>query len=251
MDFGAFLQKFLTFTAKFLQMSKKNRNFALEIRLTLIDKTMRKFLFTLVLGASFLCAARAQVIYRNAAYQWRGNQFTQGKMTAKAKSGTEIVSNYTSVWTSAAPNYMPDMPTGINSEHWLLKHDISHLPQYTSSLIIDNALYNMSLEESELAIEPDSTYRTGVYWGGVWTRDVSYSILHSLAQLNPEVSMRSLLAKVNPNNRIIQDTGTGGSWPASSDREVWSIAAWEMLFGHRFARVVGPHLPDYPKHHRG
>lgn len=227
MDFGAFLQKFLTFTAKFLQMSKKNRNFALEIRLTLIDKTMRKFLFTLVLGASFLCAARAQVIYRNAAYQWRGNQFTQGKMTAKAKSGTEIVSNYTSVWTSAAPNYMPDMPTGINSEHWLLKHDISHLPQYTSSLIIDNALYNMSLEESELAIEPDSTYRTGVYWGGVWTRDVSYSILHSLAQLNPEVSMRSLLAKVNPNNRIIQDTGTGGAWPCSTDRTTWVLAAWE------------------------
>lgn len=188
---------------------------------------MKKILLPLVLSVFSLFIAHAQVIYQNDSYQWRGNQFIQGRMTAKAKSATELISNYTSVWTSPAPNYMPQMPTGINPEHWVLKRDISHLPQYTSSLTIDNALYNMSLEESEVAIEPDSTYRTGVYWGGVWTRDVSYSILHSLAQLNPEVSMRSLLAKVNPNNRIIQDTGTGGAWPCSTDRTTWVLAAWE------------------------
>lgn len=171
--------------------------------------------------------AVAQVIYKNADYQWRGNQFIQGKNKAVAKSATEMTSNYKSEWTSPAPNYMPQMPTGIDPAHWTLKRDISHLPQYTSSLIIDNALYNMSLEESELAIEADSTYRTGVYWGGVWTRDVSYSILHSLAQLCPEVSMKSLLAKINQNNRIIQDTGTGGAWPCSTDRTTWVLAAWE------------------------
>ncbi len=172
-------------------------------------------------------SVEAQTIYKNADYQWRGNQFIQGKSKAVAKSATEMTSNYKSEWTSPAPNYMPQMPTGVDPEHWQLKRDISHLPQYTSSLIIDNALYNMSLEESELAIEADSTYRTGVYWGGVWTRDVSYSILHSLAQLCPEVSMRSLLAKINQNNRIIQDTGTGGAWPCSTDRTTWVLAAWE------------------------
>ncbi len=172
-------------------------------------------------------SVEAQTIYKNADYQWRGNQFIQGKSKAVAKSATEMTSNYKSEWTSPAPNYMPQMPTGVDPEHWQLKRDISHLPQYTSSLIIDNALYNMSLEESELAIEADSTYRTGVYWGGVWTRDVSYSILHSLAQLCPEVSKRSLLAKINQNNRIIQDTGTGGAWPCSTDRTTWVLAAWE------------------------
>jgi uncharacterized protein YyaL (SSP411 family) len=30
------------------------------------------------------------------------------------------------------------------------------------------------------------------------------------------------------NNRIIQDTGTGGAWPVSSDRVVWALAAWEI-----------------------
>lgn len=31
----------------------------------------------------------------------------------------------------------------------------------------------MSLEEGLINIEPDSTFRTGAMWGGVWTRDVS------------------------------------------------------------------------------
>ncbi|MBR6251128.1 MAG: carbohydrate-binding protein [Bacteroidales bacterium] len=172
--------------------------------------------------------AMAQTIYQNNEYKWKGNQFIQGKFKATAKSATDIVSNYVEAeWNSPAPNFMPQIETGINREHWQLKRDISHLPHYSSSLTIDNALYNMSLEESELAIEPDSTYRTGVYWGGVWTRDVSYSILHSLAQLCPEVSMKSLRAKVNSQNRIIQDTGTGGAWPCSTDRTTWVLAAWE------------------------
>ena len=179
----------------------------------------------LAIGAA---ASQAQTIYKNSEYQWKGNQFIQGKFRATAKSATDIVSNYVEPeWGTSAPNYMPQMEDGINREHWQLSRDITHLPHYTSSLLIDNALYNMSLEESELAIEPDSTYRTGVYWGGVWTRDVSYSILHSLAQLCPEVSMKSLRAKVNQNNRIIQDTGTGGAWPCSTDRTTWVLAAWE------------------------
>jgi len=170
----------------------------------------------------------AQTIYKTADYQWRGNQFTQGKYTARANSATDMTSNYQSEWNTNAPNYMPQMPTGVDPEHWSLKLDISHLPQYTSSLTIDNALFNLSLEESIKAIEPDSTFRTGVYWGGVWTRDVSYSILHSLAQLDPQTSMNSLLAKINANNRIIQDTGTGGAWPCSTDRTTWILAAWEV-----------------------
>lgn len=188
---------------------------------------MKTLSATLALLA-IVCASNAQTIYKNSEYQWKGNQFIQGKFKATAKSATDIVSNYVETeWNSPAPNFMPDIDPGIDREHWTLKRDISHLPHYTSSLTIDNALFNMSLEESELAIEPDSTYRTGVYWGGVWTRDVSYSILHSLAQICPKVSMKSLRAKVNDNNRIIQDTGTGGAWPCSTDRVTWVLAAWE------------------------
>jgi hypothetical protein len=41
-------------------------------------------------------------------------------------------------------------------------------------------------------------------------------------------SEASLRRKVNEQDLVIQDTGTGGSWPVSTDRVVWSIAAWEV-----------------------
>ena len=110
---------------------------------------------------------------------------------------------------------------------WKLSKDISAFPQYKSAVPMMDALYNLSLEEMENAIEPDSTFRTGKEWAGVWTRDISYSIILSMATLQPEVAQNSLLKKVK-NNRVIQDTGTGGSWPVSSDRMSWAIAAWEV-----------------------
>jgi len=110
---------------------------------------------------------------------------------------------------------------------WKLSKDISAFPQYKSSVPIMDALYNLGLEEMENAVEPDSTFRTGKEWAGVWTRDISYSIILAMATLQPEVSQYSLLRKVK-NNRVIQDTGTGGSWPVSSDRMIWAVAAWEV-----------------------
>ncbi len=111
---------------------------------------------------------------------------------------------------------------------WKLSKDISAFPQYSSDHTIINAIYNMSLEEMIKAVEPDNTFRTGKEWAGVWTRDISYSIILSMAYLQPEVAKNSLLRKVNAKKRIIQDTGTGGAYPCSTDRIVWSVAAWEI-----------------------
>jgi carbon monoxide dehydrogenase subunit G len=110
---------------------------------------------------------------------------------------------------------------------WRLQRDISHLPRYESSQILMDALYAMSLEEVVLNIRPDNTFMAGKLWDGVWTRDISYSIILSLAILAPGVAKESLMRKVS-DGRIVQDTGTGGSWPVSTDRMVWSLAAWEV-----------------------
>jgi len=110
---------------------------------------------------------------------------------------------------------------------WQLSKNIAAFPQYKSTVPMMDALYNMAIEEMENAIEPDSTFRTGKEWAGVWTRDISYSIILSMATLQPKVAEHSLLRKVK-NNRVIQDTGTGGSWPVSSDRMIWAVAAWEV-----------------------
>ncbi len=110
---------------------------------------------------------------------------------------------------------------------WSPTLNISSKPQYTSPQPLVDALWKLSLEEAIKAIEPDSTFRTGAQWGGVWTRDISYSILLAMAIHEPEVAKISLMKKVK-RNRIVQDTGSGGAWPVSSDRVVWAMAAWEV-----------------------
>lgn len=114
------------------------------------------------------------------------------------------------------------------ASHWKLSKDISAFPQYQSPFRISDALYNLSLEEMLNAVEKDSTFRTGKEWAGVWTRDISYSIILSMAYLQPQVAKYSLMKKVNSRRRIIQDTGTGGAWPVSTDRIIWAVAAWEV-----------------------
>lgn len=111
--------------------------------------------------------------------------------------------------------------------HWKMAHDISAFPQYHSDYLISDAIYNLATDEMINAVEPDSTFRTGKEWAGVWTRDISYSIILSMAYLQPKVAKYSLLRKVK-NDRIIQDTGTGGAYPISTDRMIWSVAAWEL-----------------------
>ncbi|MGE5519027.1 MAG: MGH1-like glycoside hydrolase domain-containing protein [Candidatus Dadabacteria bacterium] len=119
-------------------------------------------------------------------------------------------------------------PSKQTAQEWKLSKDISAFPQYQSSGTLADAIYNMSIEEMIKAVEPDSTFRTGKEWAGVWTRDISYSIILSMAYLQPQVAKYSLLRKVSKKKKIIQDTGTGGAWPISSDRMIWATAAWEL-----------------------
>jgi len=110
---------------------------------------------------------------------------------------------------------------------WELSENIENKPTYTSDQPIVDALFKLSTEEALKNIEADSTFRTGAEWSGVWTRDISYSIYLAFAYHEPEIAKISLMKKVK-RGRIIQDTGSGGAWPVSSDRTVWAIAAWEV-----------------------
>jgi len=138
----------------------------------------------------------------------------QDKYVAKALSAKELTSNYQSA-------------EGHLDSHWLMSKDASAFPQYKSDFILSDAIYNLALEEMIKAVEPDSTFRTGKEWAGVWTRDISYSIIISMAYLQPRVAQNSLMKKVK-NGHIIQDTGTGGAYPVSTDRMIWATAAWEL-----------------------
>lgn len=111
---------------------------------------------------------------------------------------------------------------------WARSLDISSLPRVTSRQRIQDAVYRLSVEELRQLVREDGALSAGAKWPGVWTRDVALSTILSLAIVAPDAARASLLAKVDSLGRIIQDTGTGGSWPVSSDRMVWALAAWEV-----------------------
>lgn len=111
---------------------------------------------------------------------------------------------------------------------WARRADISGFPQLHTSQRLLDALYRMSLEELQQLVREDGALSAGAKWPGVWTRDIAYSAVLALAIAAPDAVRRSLLAKVDSAGRIIQDTGTGGSWPISTDRMTWALAAWEL-----------------------
>lgn len=165
-----------------------------------------------------LAASADDAIISTEAYTWQGDTIIQGEYRAWAPSDERIVSTY-----HAQPGYY----MGIKSE-WNRKNDLSSYPALETPNRLHKAIYNLGLDEMVNAVEPDTTLRTGAAWGGVWTRDVSYSIILSMAYMQPEASKVSLMKKVNAAGRIIQDTGSGGAWPVSSDRMIWAVAAYEI-----------------------
>lgn len=90
---------------------------------------------------------------------------------------------------------------------------------------------------------PCDCFQTGEKWTYVWTRDVSYATHLGLAALDPERAATTLLYKVSPirdglplpeglpanSLQIVQDTGSGGSWPVSTDRVSWAFGAEALL----------------------
>ncbi|MDQ4079769.1 MAG: glycogen debranching protein, partial [Gemmatimonadota bacterium] len=111
---------------------------------------------------------------------------------------------------------------------WVRKRDIARFPELTSSQRLIDALYRLSLEELTQLRRDDGALMGGAKWQGIWTRDVSWGTLLGVAAIAPDDVRQSLMVKVDSSGRIIQDTGTGGSWPVSTDRMAWALAAWEL-----------------------
>lgn len=184
------------------------------------EAAMKRILAALSIAAAAggASAAESDIIMQTPAYRWEADSIIQGPYKAYAPDPYTIISDY-----AAVPGY--HMP--IDKE-WKVKNDLSDYPHLTTPNTLHAAIFNMGLDEMVNAVEADRTLRTGREWPGVWTRDVSYSIILAMAALQPEVSRISLEKKISPTGRIIQDTGSGGAWPVSSDRQIWGIAAFEV-----------------------
>ena len=130
-------------------------------------------------------------------------------------------------------------------------------PFVTSGSTLFDALFAMTIDDARLAsvraIRDDSydggrpipceCFETGERWHYVWTRDLSYALDLGLAGLDPTRAVNGLLFKTSgfragvpipaeipdSSDQIIQDTGSGGSWPVSTDRVAWALGAERTL----------------------
>jgi hypothetical protein len=94
-------------------------------------------------------------------------------------------------------NAPQDAKATAQSWHKSLKTD--DFPQYKSEYPLADALYNLALEEARRAVEPDGTFRTGKEWAGVWTRDVSFSIILAYcARYRPRAASSRIRVRVGP-----------------------------------------------------
>ena len=94
---------------------------------------------------------------------------------------------------------------------------------------------------------PCDCFETGEKWHYVWTRDLSYAA--DLGAGHARSAARAQFARwiqavrlarrrrqarrrwraARDGLQIVQDTGSGGSWPVSTDRVAWAFAAEDVL----------------------
>ncbi len=133
---------------------------------------------------------------------------------------------------------MPLVRSGSLAFDALFAHAVLEMKQNSVAAIRDSA-YN---DGRPL---PCECFETGEKWHYVWTRDLSYAADLSLAMLDPVRVRNSLEFKLSgyragsvkadgvPGTadglQIIQDTGSGGSWPVSTDRVSWAFGAEQAL----------------------
>jgi hypothetical protein len=93
---------------------------------------------------------------------------------------------------------------------------------------------------------------TGEKWPFVWTRDLSFSVDLGLWRFDPQRARNSFAFKVSgvrqpgagEGTYVMQDTGSGGSWPISTDRVVWFVGAQHLLDDKAFAARYDKALAD-------
>jgi hypothetical protein len=112
---------------------------------------------------------------------------------------------------------------------WELKRDLSRFPRLQSPHRLVDALHQLALEELRELERADGALNAGGRWPGVWTRDLAWSAMLGVVLVAPDAVRNGLLQRVDTLGRIIQDSGSGGSWPLSTDRVAWTMAAWELF----------------------
>jgi len=164
-----------------------------------------------------------------------------GRATAAMDDRDACTRTYTLTTTQDLRDGEPDNPRTVA--------ELDGWPTVRSGHDLFDALYALALEETrELsvsairdgafdegrAVDCGGCFETGRLWNYVWTRDTAYAVDLGMASIDPARARASLEFKLSERRgggdlQVVQDTGTGGSYPVSSDRVAWAVGAWELL----------------------
>lgn len=150
---------------------------------------------------------------------------------------------YTLTSTAARRDDLPTSPRVVT--------EVEGAPTLRSGHDLFDALYALALVEArENAVDAirdgafannqavpcgeGGCFETGRRWTYVWTRDTAYATDLGLAPIDPTRVVNSLSFKLSERRdggdlQIVQDTGSGGSYPVSSDRVAWALGARAAL----------------------
>ncbi len=165
-----------------------------------------------------------------------------GTATAAVVSGSDCTRSFSITSTAARRDDEPKNPRVVSER--------ADRPSLQTRNTMFDALYQLAqdeLEEASVSAIRDGAFRngeplecaagcfeTGRKWPYVWTRDTSYAAHLGLAWFDPSRARSSLELKTSfrrdgTDLQIVQDTGTGGAYPVSTDRVVWALGAREVL----------------------
>jgi len=187
----------------------------------------------------FAGGAQAGVIGANDSVSWQGNAASMSAHT----DGSYVLHSP-----------QGDRPIGMQK---LVSHTASPLFDGLFAMAQDDLQGNAVAAIQDGAYDhgkpiPCNCFSTGVKWPYVWTRDVSYSIDLALWRIDPARARNSLRFKLSEVREpsapqglyVMQDTGSGGSWPISTDRVVWFLGARHLLDDPAFADDTWRALKD-------
>ncbi len=155
-----------------------------------------------------MAEVKEQVLFENEAYRLTSRKLVQAGLTAELEGLTKLVITRNGERREVP---VPALPAGLTGMR-------SNLPILT-------AMYNLAAHELQADIQPDGSMQAGADWHSVWTRDIAYAATLGAGLMAPQAVKASLKSRVK-DGVILQDTGTGGGWPISTDRVVWAMGAW-------------------------
>jgi len=164
-----------------------------------------------------------------------------GRATVSVDDRGACQRSYTLTSSATLRDGRPDNPRVVP--------ELADWPTVRSGNDMFDALYALALEETRQlsvdairdgsfndggAVDCGGCFETGRLWNYVWTRDTAYAVELGMAAADPTRARRSLEFKLSERReggglQVVQDTGTGGSYPVSSDRVAWAVGAWELL----------------------